>query len=438
MSDRIVQIELRNIGSIREMVKDLPDTNIIWFTGGNGGMKTLALKALFAAAAGAAKLSTDFITKGEDEGYLAFTFESGNKLERILIPGKPQVLKYTLHGRKRPETGPQKMLDDLFGKSCLDPWRFKNYKPSERVNSLGQLFGLTEKLQIIADNEKYAREDRTDTYRELKRLKGSLDSMLKPDPDTPLEEIKVADALEEIQKAEKHNLNISEAKRQLDLECAKNHNLSEQIRVLSNRLKSVKDEYELAEGRVRLLSNQVDAMEVIDSSKMIQEMDEIEGKNRIIRDKIKYQELSKVVEDTDKEYSGFTDKIALFDVERKELISGSVDFGDTDITLFVPDPDKKSDNGKESDIMFEGKEFTLLSAGEKLLVSCILAFLEKPELRIIRIENGSLLDRISMNVIDKLAKKHGYQVLIEMTQFDAPRELEIVGYDPDMEVHQAK
>jgi hypothetical protein len=73
-------------------------------------------------------------------------------------------------------------------------------------------------------------------------------------------------------------------------------------------------------------------------------------------------------------------------------------------------------NGK---VVYNGVPINQASTAEKLRVGMAIAMALNPRLRIIRIEDGSLLDRESWRVIEEMARQGDYQVWIE-TVADEP------------------
>lgn len=68
----------------------------------------------------------------------------------------------------------------------------------------------------------------------------------------------------------------------------------------------------------------------------------------------------------------------------------------------------------ESGVTLNGIPLEQASSAEQLRVSVALAMAANPELRVLRIVDGSLLDSDSMKIITELATEHDYQVWIEV------------------------
>ncbi len=68
----------------------------------------------------------------------------------------------------------------------------------------------------------------------------------------------------------------------------------------------------------------------------------------------------------------------------------------------------------DSGVTFYGVPFVQASAAEQLRVSAALAMATDPELRILQVRDGSLLDSDSMAVLEELAAEHDFQVWVEV------------------------
>lgn len=73
-------------------------------------------------------------------------------------------------------------------------------------------------------------------------------------------------------------------------------------------------------------------------------------------------------------------------------------------------------------ITYNGVPFAQASSAEQLRVSTAMAMALNPDLRVIRITDGSLLDSHSMAMLQELASENDYQVWVEVVDEtdDAP------------------
>jgi len=68
----------------------------------------------------------------------------------------------------------------------------------------------------------------------------------------------------------------------------------------------------------------------------------------------------------------------------------------------------------EQGVTFNGIPFKQCSSAERLKVSLAMAMALNPELKVIRITNGNLLDSSNMTVVEQMAKDNDYQIWLEM------------------------
>ena len=74
----------------------------------------------------------------------------------------------------------------------------------------------------------------------------------------------------------------------------------------------------------------------------------------------------------------------------------------------------------EDGVMFNGVPFEQCSQAEQLVVSTVIGIALNPKLRVIRIQDGSLLDEHNLGVLRKLAEQHDAQLWIEAVVSDDP------------------
>jgi len=100
-------------------------------------------------------------------------------------------------------------------------------------------------------------------------------------------------------------------------------------------------------------------------------------------------------------YEELTSKIESIDLEKeKALQSAKMPIEGLSVT--------------EDAVTYNKIPFHQLSSAEKLKVSMAIAMAMNPELRVIRILDGSLLDEDNMKVIEQMAKDQDYQVWVEV------------------------
>jgi hypothetical protein len=67
----------------------------------------------------------------------------------------------------------------------------------------------------------------------------------------------------------------------------------------------------------------------------------------------------------------------------------------------------------DSGVLLNGLPFSQASQAEQLRVSVAMGFAQNPELKVLLVRDGSLLDGNSLNLLDQMARDHDGQVWIE-------------------------
>jgi hypothetical protein len=73
----------------------------------------------------------------------------------------------------------------------------------------------------------------------------------------------------------------------------------------------------------------------------------------------------------------------------------------------------------DGEILFNGLPFAQASQAEKIRVSVAIAMALKPEVRVICVRDGALLDNDSWALLEQLAEKHNFQCWVEVMDNDA-------------------
>jgi len=385
---KIIKMTSENVMKLKA-VEIEPDGNVIIIEGKNGAGKTSILDSIYMALTG--NVPSKPIRNGEDKAEISI------KTDKYIITktiksknggGHNAYLKVESSDGASYKK-PQAMLNDLLGHLTFDPLEFASMKSKERRELLLDLVGID--LNEIDNQREQVFNDRTYVGRELKSLKGQLDGAKNFPPDTVDNEVAVVELVRK----------QSELTREL--------NLSESIQ---REIEHKKDEYEKLMTRLDGIKNKINDLEDTLAEQKDAEMlrvdidaikDQIEASEEIninVRRKREYQTITMQTEEKQLEYDNLTDEIKKIDLQKEDMIRAS----NMPIAGLGLD-----DNG----VAYNGIPFDQLSSAEQLKISMAMAMAMNPEMRIIRITDGSLLDSNSMDVIEEMAKKQDYQVWIE-------------------------
>lgn len=430
----IKKLVIENIKKISFLELNVGDQSIVRLKGKNAQGKTSVLDAIEMSLKGQRALSDRPIRDGESSATIVIETEKF-KVERRITKGKygetkTQIFVYDKAGSliKRP----QEFLNSLFGDFILNPGELVHSSPKERINILKNAFGIDftdldkERARIF--------EERTERGRNEKLLTGQLQAYRELPEDLP--EVRTTDEIlkdisdvEVVFDRERDSQLLRDKERKeimaLDIELKDSYDEASQ---LSFSITKTKNEIErlsnlLVETRRRHGEKQKFIKEVLipKKDKLEANMDKgytVSDDDRKKMSKLK-GELKKVslqektlqeiklrdslYKDRENERNKIREigrEIDKIDREKKEILGrvkfpiDGMEFGETDIT-------------------HNGIPFSNCSTAEQLKMSVAINAHVNNGIKIMKIEEGSMLDENSLKEIEKIAKDKEIQIWIE-------------------------
>ena len=138
----------------------------------------------------------------------------------------------------------------------------------------------------------------------------------------------------------------------------------------------------------------------VDTGKLQSKLENANELNKQADEYDRYFKLEKEYKYLEKEYEDYTGKINKIDYTKKQAVQKA-------------DMPIKGLGVNYDTLLFNDIPFVQLADSEKLKVSLAIAMKLNPGLKVIRITDGSLLDSENEKVIEAMAKKFGYLVLLE-------------------------
>ena len=411
---KIVKLVAENFKRITA-VEIIPEDNTVLITGKNGQGKSSVLDSIWSALAGGKNQIQEPIRKGQksakvtlDLGDLIVTrkwTESGSTLKVEAKDGA--VYK-----------SPQAMLDKFIGNLSFNPLEFATMPSKDQVNSLLSVVKLPiDPLQLDIEKKKLF-EERTELNRDIKKLEAQV-------KDIPEVEFIETESVEDLMKQLENAGNVNSG----------NQKVRNQLEEVRNKYKIATDWVETHEKNIKALEDKVlelqeqiktgkeyKAKAEADAKALIEQGFELKAKIEALFDvdvadiNIKLRqaqanaELKREYEETSKK------KTELNQLKEKSNA----------LTLKIEDIEKqKSDALAKAEMPIKGLSFNeegvffkdiplkQCSSAEQLKVSLAVAMSLNPELKVIRITDGSLLDSDNMKIIELMARKYDYQVWIE-------------------------
>jgi hypothetical protein len=309
---------------------------------------------------------------------------------------------------------PQGVLDALLGEIGFDPFEFVQMKPDKQAETLLAMVPLTIDLDEFAelDTSDYAK--RRDINRDAAALKAQVQAI--PVEEAP-KDLPDRQALQD-QLANAADTNTQIERRRLDREQTKAHVTSalaeaEQHRSRAAELRKQAEEQDrLAESKEDWAKNNQEALdnaeplpEPVDVAQLrtlLQSADEeiakVERQQRRAR-------LADLLAKLESESEAITKAMEDREAARQEALKAA----DMPIDGLAFGTDEK---GKPV-VTFNGVPFEQASTAEQLRASTAIAMRANPQLRVLRIKDGSLLDDDSMKLLADLAGAEDFQLWIE-------------------------
>lgn len=374
---RVIELRVENFKRLRA-VQVQPDAHVVTVTGANGQGKTSLLDAVWFALVGRAGSGQQLVRQGESRAVVQVNL--GDLIVTRTWTQKSGTGNLTVtsaDGTKYPT--PQSVLDQLIGQLTFDPLAFASADEKQQLSMLLSVVKLPFDPNDIARQRQLAYDERTVVNREVKRFQVALDSLPPAPAGAPDDEIPVSQ--------------IGEEYAQLSQKLQRYQQLQQRYADLQRELQAV-----YAEGVA--LKNELPANPEEHIAQLGEQLRTADAVNLAVRQK---RERSRILEERTRVSAAadaLTKRIEELDRTKRDGIRSAE----------MPVSGLSFD---ENGVLFNGVPFKQASQAERLRTSVAIAMAMNPNIRIIRITDGSLLDSHNMEIIRGLAATNDFQVWIE-------------------------
>lgn len=404
---RIVQLSASNIKRL-VAVEIAPDGQTVVLTGKNGAGKSSVLDSIMYALAGSKSVPDKPIREGEDRGEVTVSLDSGLVITRTFTAAGGGLRITDGDSIKR---SPQAILDKLTGHLTFDPLGFLRMQPAKQAAMLREVAGVdTSDL-----DEQYAAiyQERTIRNREIKQQQAVLET-LPEHADVGTAEVSLSDLLRQLEAANAQHDEVRRLAREAEDAEAVVIGIERELESLASRiaeLKATMDEtqHKLLEARRRqsIADGAFQNARDVDTQAIQQQINEAEARNKLIRE--------------NKARANHAERLQALQAESDKLTEGLKSLADARAERLAQADWPVDGLGYDDDgLTWRGLPFDQASSAEQLRVACAMAAAGNPELRIILIRDGSLLDDDSMAALEQHAAEHDLQVWIERVDDDRP------------------
>lgn len=297
---------------------------------------------------------------------------------------------------------PQTLIDSMLGALTLDPLEFQR---SDKRKQFDLVKGLVPGVDFdaIAKADKVDREKREAIGRDMRRAQQAAAAISIPEtmPEKPVDEESLADDLET---ALAHNVEIvtrqnrrSNAVKQIEENETRISLLAEELETLTARTAELKD----------ALAKAAPLPDAIDIELLRSRHAEARAANKAFDDVTRKQTYRDEADDLEEQYNALT-----ADIEKREK--------DKQTKIAAAKLPVEGLQVGDGEILLNGQPFDQGSDAEQLQASIALAMAANPQIRVIRIRDGSLLDSDARDWLEDLIERKGYQVWMERVAEGAP------------------
>lgn len=422
---KVIRLQSENV--MRLVAVDItPEGHLVLVGGKNGAGKTSVLQSIAMALGGAALVPDEPLRQGETEGKIRVdlgdlivtrTFKRLRYEDGSYGPTDTKLIVTNSDGATYPS--PQALLDKLLGKLTFDPLSFKDAKGPQQADTLRKLVGLD--FTTLNDT-------RAGAYAKRAILKKTLDIKtaqalkLPRHKDAPEQELSVDVINQQLQTAEQAQKKYAQIDAQYTLESSALSRANAAHEVALATLKIRQEALAAAEAAVTKAADELRAQqdklieidqrrqetknELPDMNAIRQQFTSVDLTNLKVRDNRKYldaqAELLKLQTDVE-EQDGIIQDV---DVEKYGRLQ-SAQYPVAGLGL--------TDDG----VTFNGLPFSQASASEQVRVSVAIGMALNPQLKILLVRNGNVLDDDSLKAVAEQVAKDDYQVWCEYVTKDA-------------------
>lgn len=398
MSDealRVVELQAENVMRLKA-VRIRPDGDVVIIGGENAQGKSAVLACIEMAIAGAKAIPDAPVRRGETEAHILLDLGE-IRIERTFDPTGTRLVVRGADGT--PKKSPQALLDALYSKVAFNPLEFASQKPAEQLATLKRIVGLdfTElDAKRAALYQKRTEVGRAHDVVELRCTSFPIACATAPDV-----EISVAALMVEKEAADAVNAAKAKAFDTLERERRSRERAEEAVEAARQELAKQETLYKLAVER----ENAADAATLElgpdeDTTAIVEAIKGAEDVNRMVRAKRERQAAYDECKRLEEQRSKLTEEIEAIDAQKADAMKRA--------KWPIPGLGFSADGVTLNRLPFEQA-----SAAERLKTSLAIGMEQNPRLRVLLLEDASLLDKASMAILREMAADNNMQVWVE-------------------------
>lgn len=398
---KIISLKAENVKRLKA-VEIVPEGNTVIVSGRNGQGKTSVLDSIWLALGGgnAAKDSQTSQPIRDGEKKANVSLDLGDiKVTRSWTASGSMTLK--VEGKDGAVyKSPQGLLDSMTGKLSFDPLAFSRMAPEEQRKTLIELVDLGFDPDEMEQKIKSTYDERTAVNRELKALEARISGLGAIEPNLPAEEVSLKELLEEAREAAQRISDNEKMRADLVSKRKTAEMMQQGLQKLREELERKETIFAETVEAGRGLAAKVAGLVEPDLESINAKIGNIEEINKKVREA---KQAKALMAEADAVRRSADEKTAALEGmrERKEKALAAAKFPIDGLGF------------DEIGVTFRGVPFAQCSSAERMKVSLSIAAALNPTIRVIRVNDGSLLDSESMAEVERMAIERDMQVWIE-------------------------
>jgi len=378
---KIIELHAENFKRLKAVTIEADGTLQV-VAGRNAQGKSSVLDAIWWVLQQRGAAVEEPVRHGEATATVRLTFEefvitrttSGSGAGKLTITSRDGGASYS---------SPQKMLDGLVGKLSLDPLAFANADAKRQVEMLLQVVDLGFDPAELARKRKAIYDTRTDIGRERDKAKGLLGSIPEPPADTPEHEVSAAELAGTIQAGD-------QIERDFAALAARHQEVTAEIARLQAELVTINTR-----------GAELQALRRPDLEHLRQQLVEVDEINARVRLRQQREHAEAEAARLAASYDEQTGRLDALDGWKASKLAAAA----------MPVAGLGLDD--EHGVTYNGVPISQASGAERLRISTGIAMAASPDIRVIRITDGSLMDSESMALIAQMAAERDFQCWVE-------------------------
>lgn len=396
----IIKLQAENFKRLHAVTIE-PTGPAVTIAGRNNQGKSSTLDAIEAVIGGLRHVPNQPLRRGASKGRIELQTEALTATRTFTAKGGSALTVTNATGACR---RPQEILDALYSALTFDPEAFARMKPDAQSRILAQIAGFD--LDEYQQRHNVLYENRAKANANRRAAEARLGAMQRHE-NVPAEPVSHDALLDQITEADK--VNAEHQRMRLRLQALREQSaalMAEHARAQAEleQLLEKRDALESERNRIVTLGKQV-AAEValvsdIDTEPLRAQLRDAEAINARVRDNAVYDEAAQELDYHRARADELDAELQALAAERTERLAA--------VKLPV-DNLELGDNGP----LLNGVPFEQASSSQRLACSAAIGFALNPQLKVLLIRHGSLLDAEARQMLERMAAEHGGQVWLE-------------------------